>query len=189
MADDDARFAQLTTVLRDAWNRLDQTERRDQEARAVFDQLVDVLVGRGLLNDGHRRNFERLRRSPPTSQRRVHLSLVEDKYTVPSADIDCAARMHLCRARCCTFTVALSKQDIEQRLLQFELEEPYLLRHDHRDGRCVHQDKSTGGCLVHHHRPATCRSYDCRNDRRIWEDFEKMIPAAEVATLIPPLEK
>ena len=43
------------------------------------------------------------------------------------------------------------------------------------DGRCVHLESS--GCNVYDKRPATCRLYDCRQDSRIWRDFEKRIPA------------
>jgi hypothetical protein len=32
---------------------------------------------------------------------------------------------------------------------------------------------------VYEHRPAICRTYDCRKDPRIWIDFEKRIPAPE----------
>jgi hypothetical protein len=30
---------------------------------------------------------------------------------------------------------------------------------------------------VHGQRPEACRVYDCRNDKRIWKDFEKRILA------------
>jgi hypothetical protein len=33
-----------------------------------------------------------------------------------------------------------------------------------------------------------CRGYDCREDRRIWLDFEKRIPAPDLAAVVPPLE-
>ena len=34
-------------------------------------------------------------------------------------------------------------------------------------------------CQVHAYRPYVCRAYDCRNDKRIWLDFDQMIPAPD----------
>jgi Fe-S-cluster containining protein len=188
VSDDDSHIDRLTSVVREACQRIEQGERRDQETLTVIEHLVNILVGRGILNEGHKKNLQRMRESAPASERKVRLTVIEDKYLVPNSDIDCASRIHICQARCCTFAVPLSRQDVEQRVVQFEIDEPYLLRHDRRDGRCVHQDKKTGFCLVHHHRPALCRSYDCRHDRRIWEDFDKQIPAAEIVATVPKLE-
>jgi len=50
---------------------------------------------------------------------------------------------------------------------------PYLIRHD-ADGACTHLDRALGtGCTVYAQRPATCRTYDCRTDPRIWRDFAR----------------
>jgi hypothetical protein len=35
----------------------------------------------------------------------------------------------------------------------------------------------SGGCTVYDDRPGTCREYDCREDKRVWIDYEKRIPA------------
>ena len=34
-----------------------------------------------------------------------------------------------------------------------------------------------GACTAYDYRPSTCRTYDCREDRRVWIDFEARIPA------------
>jgi Fe-S-cluster containining protein len=43
------------------------------------------------------------------------------------------------------------------------------------DGYCVHIDKTTCKCRIWKKRPVPCRGFDCRNDKRIWLDFEKMV--------------
>jgi Fe-S-cluster containining protein len=113
--------------------------------------------------------------APPTPPAIV-LAEVADKHQVASAEVDCAARMHLCHGRCCGFDVALSRQDLEEDRLRFRIDRPYWLAQGD-DGYCVYQARDSGGCGVHARRPAACRSYSCRDDPRVWIDFERMIPA------------
>jgi hypothetical protein len=139
--------------------------------------LVSILIGRGVLNEGHARHLERIARRPDlTNAPKVRLRTYGDKYTVTGEDVDCGARMHLCKARCCTLKIELSTQDIEEGKLKWQLEQPYLLVKD-ADGYCSYLDRSDGRCGVHGHRPSTCREYTCRYDRRIWLDFDNRIPA------------
>jgi Fe-S-cluster containining protein len=103
-----------------------------------------------------------------------------DKYAIHELpDIDCDARIPLCRARCCTLHFPLSNQDLDERVVKWDYLKPYIIRQREDDGYCVHNDPSTKGCTVYHHRPAVCRTYDCRQDKRIWIDFEKRIPAID----------
>jgi Fe-S-cluster containining protein len=44
------------------------------------------------------------------------------------------------------------------------------------DGYCIHIERGTCGCTIYENRPVPCRAFDCRNDKRIWVDFEKQIP-------------
>lgn len=101
---------------------------------------------------------------------------VPDKYAVASPEIDCAARIHLCRARCCTLTFALSTQDLDEGIVRWDYARPYLIA-SRPDGACTHCHPTTGACGVYQHRPAPCRAYDCRADKRIWQDFDARIPA------------
>jgi Fe-S-cluster containining protein len=41
----------------------------------------------------------------------------------------------------------------------------------------VHWDRDSGGCTIHAQRPHICRQYDCRNDKRVWLDFEQRVAA------------
>jgi Fe-S-cluster containining protein len=103
-----------------------------------------------------------------------------DKYAIKELpDIDCDARIPLCRARCCTLHFPLSNQDLDERVVKWDYLKPYVIRQRETDGYCVHNDATTKGCTVYHHRPAVCRTYDCRKDKRIWIDFEQRIPAID----------
>jgi Fe-S-cluster containining protein len=115
----------------------------------------------------------------------VQVDTTADKYTLTDLpQIDCASRLHLCKARCCKLTFALSFQDLDERVAQWEYSLPYRIRHK-RNGYCVHHDESSGGCGIYPNRPGVCRKYDCRKDPRIWIDFEKSIPAPEESATDP----
>ncbi len=173
----DAIYASLTAAMRRVE---DARGRTDQELAALQAQLaliVDVLVGSGQLGEGHRKLLQRVAKKAAEATRpRVRLRLFIDKYAVQCPDIDCPSLIPLCRARCCSLSFELTSQDLDEGKVRWELEEPYLIRHE-RDGFCSHLARPEGGCTIYEHRPATCRSFDCREDRRIWLDFEKRIPA------------
>jgi Putative zinc- or iron-chelating domain len=95
-----------------------------------------------------------------------------DKYAFRGgASIDCENHIHLCKAACCKLPFALSRQDVEEGIVRWEFSAPYLIAHG-KDGYCQHLDREKKCCSVYAHRPLPCRGYDCRNDRRIWLDFE-----------------
>ncbi len=100
-----------------------------------------------------------------------------DKYALLDLPrIDCATLLPLCRARCCSLVFALAPQDLVEGVVRFDPARPYRIAR-RASGDCVHHDGER--CGVYAHRPAPCRRYDCRNDPRIWHDFEARIPAAE----------
>ncbi|HEU5058846.1 MAG TPA: hypothetical protein VFU21_20070 [Kofleriaceae bacterium] len=98
-----------------------------------------------------------------------------DKRDLASPDIPCAELIPLCKARCCTLIFRLSTQDLDEGIVRWDYGKPYWNRR-RDDGYCVH-NQAPGGCDVYDDRPAPCRSFDCREDKRIWTDFEKRIPA------------
>ncbi|MFT3696603.1 MAG: YkgJ family cysteine cluster protein [Kofleriaceae bacterium] len=107
---------------------------------------------------------------------RVSLDLGGDKYTTQSTAPNCEELLHLCRARCCTLSFALSTQDLDEGVIRWDYGQPYLIRQRESDGYCVHCDPDDLACTVHQHRPRVCRAYDCRDDARIWIDFAQKIP-------------
>jgi Fe-S-cluster containining protein len=139
----------------------------------------ELLVERGLVDaqDLAMRQLREMERQVARAHQQLLVDLGEpgDKYAVVGPEIDCAARLPLCRARCCTLTFALSQQDLDERVVRWDYGRPYQIgRRD--DGWCVHHE-GDGRCGVYAQRPAPCRRFDCRGDTRIWLDFERRIPA------------
>ncbi|MDB4960544.1 MAG: hypothetical protein JWP01_543 [Myxococcales bacterium] len=116
---------------------------------------------------------------------RVALDPDPDKYTVEPVAIPCAELIPLCEGRCCSYTFSLSTQDLDEGVIRFDYGQPYMIRQRSSDGYCVHNDPATRGCTAHAHRPKVCRTYDCRNDKRVWIDYENRIPAPRDRPYIP----
>ncbi|MBC7974764.1 MAG: YkgJ family cysteine cluster protein [Myxococcales bacterium] len=171
----------VANALRDLDRRQRETAEAVSGVRARLDALVDVLVAKELLTAGHQKHLERCAKNAGEERPKVRLRMYDpDKYNMIHGEpVDCADRIPLCKGRCCKLTIVLSEQDLDEGKLQWELQEPYVLRRG-KDGRCVYQDRNTGFCGNYEHRPATCRSYSCKDDRRIWIDFENKIPAPPI---------
>ncbi|CAN5279595.1 hypothetical protein BH11MYX1_BH11MYX1_26040 [soil metagenome] len=107
---------------------------------------------------------------------RVSLDLGGDKYATPPSAPPCDELIHLCRARCCTFSFALSTADLDEGVIRWDYGQPYLIRQRESDGYCVHCDPDSRTCSVHAQRPRVCRSYDCSTDARIWIDYAQRLP-------------
>ena len=105
-------------------------------------------------------------------------SSIEDKYQCATPDIPCEELLPICRAACCSLTFYLSHQDLDEGTVRWDYKRPYFIRRK-ADGTCFHLDGAK--CSVYECRPGVCRSFDCRNDSRIWKDYEKRIPAAPAA--------
>lgn len=108
---------------------------------------------------------------------RVSIDVGDDKYTVTPAPVPCDELIPLCHARCCKLSFSLSTADLDEGVIRWDYGQPYLIRQRASDGYCVHHDPDSHGCTVHQYRPRVCRVYDCRNDARIWIDYDKRIPA------------
>ena len=108
----------------------------------------------------------------------------QDKYTFQEKEvrIDCENRIHLCKAACCRLSFPLSMQDIDEGVIKWDLRSPYLIAQD-ADGYCQHMEKNTCRCTVYENRPIPCRAYDCRNDQRIWLDFENKVVNPDIGKL------
>ena len=153
------------------------------DVAATLTALVDTLVAHGLLPQAE---YERRRHRALDAQKQliddqpeVHFGKAVDKYALGELpDIDCASLLPLCKARCCTLSVYCSAQDLDERVVQWDYSRPYRIR-KRDDGYCVHSEPETRRCGVYSQRPATCRTYDCRDDHRIWVDFERRIPVEE----------
>ncbi len=151
------------------------------EVTAFSYALIELLMEQGIiteddLNERKRKIAKKLvenfRESGMGILRQEHES---DKYTFQKeVNIDCENRVHLCKAACCRLPFALSQQDVEEGIVKWDFETPYMIAHK-PDGYCVHNENHSCSCMVYKNRPLPCRGYDCRNDKRIWNDFEKRI--------------
>ena len=152
---------------------------QSNEAFAGIMALADLLVRRGVIDEEEfsaaRENARRQIEGFP--QPKVRLASMGDKYApTESIDIDCAARIPFCQARCCTFNFYLTAQDLDEGVARWDYGNPYWIKRE-ADGYCTHCDRATLGCTIHADRPHVCRRYDCRHDPRVWIDFDACIPA------------
>ena len=163
-------------------SRLSANTSKILEARAFLYALIELLSEKGLLSieelDERKRIVgERLIEKLQQSGNGVMLQDPEyDKYNFQQeVAIDCENRVHLCQAACCRLPFALSKQDIHEGVVRWNLGQPYLIDQG-KDGYCNHLERSACSCTIHQYRPVPCRAFDCRNDQRIWLDFARKIP-------------
>lgn len=152
--------------------------------------LIELLEEKGILtvaevDDRKKVVADRLvRKFKDEGMGAVYQDPERDKYSFDKEiEIDCAGRVHLCKAACCRiFGFALSRQDISEGVIRWDLGHPYMICKD-EDGYCGHLDRATYQCSVREHRPVPCRGFDCRNDERIWLDFENRVINPDIGKL------
>ena len=66
-------------------------------------------------------------------------------------------------------------EDIREGIVCWDLWGCFISLTTVNDGYCNHLDRHTFGCIVDKNRSVSCRAFDCRQDKRIWLDFENMI--------------
>jgi Fe-S-cluster containining protein len=161
--------------------QLDANVMRIYQASVHIYALIDLLVDTGIIKKG---DFEKrmalvdkhLKESYKETRVGVliHEQADADKYQLKDLpEIDCESRKHICHTACCGFTFSLSIQDIHEGV-RWNLANPFVsVRGD--NGYCVHWQPDGMRCSLYERRPLSCRTYDCRNDPRIWVDFDKKI--------------
>jgi Fe-S-cluster containining protein len=163
-----------------SYRQLDTNATKLYEASANIYSLIELLVAKGIVG------IDELDQRKKAVEKRLNDSFKEagigvrvqnakiDKYSLEAeAEIDCENRKHICRTACCALAYALSPQDIREGI-RWSLGKPFMNARG-ADGYCVHLHQDTLTCSIYEKRPAVCRQYSCRNDRRIWLDFDKMI--------------
>jgi hypothetical protein len=144
----------------------------------VVDALVSVLVAHGIVD---KNELASRIPWPEARPRQAYQPAVEvktgvaGKHSIESPPIDCVSLLPICKARCCRLTVHLAYEDVADGF-DWVFERPYELRRDRGTGYCTNH-RADSGCARYHARPGTCRAFDCRNDMRIWADFDNKIPA------------
>ena len=173
--------------LRFAHIMLTVNQSQGREAIAAVAALSELLVRKGVVEEAELDAARDSARDQLAAmpQPRVRLAEMGDKYAAGTAvEIDCASRIPLCQARCCTFAFYLTAQDLDEGVARWDYGNPYWIR-QRADGYCVHCDPASRACGIHARRPHVCRTYDCRNDPRVWIDFDRRIPAPMPEPLAP----
>ncbi|MFQ6029014.1 MAG: YkgJ family cysteine cluster protein [Dehalococcoidia bacterium] len=162
-------------------NRANANTTEVHQSTADIQALVEILVERGVLN---RETLEKRRQEAAQRLRRQYIergmAVAMQEFNVSKyefkggVEIDCENRVHLCKAACCRLPLALSKEDVKEGAVRWDLGQPYMLARN-KDGYCNHLNRATHQCTVYANRPIPCRGYDCRKDKRIWSDFENKI--------------
>jgi Fe-S-cluster containining protein len=162
-------------------NRANANTNRALETATFLFALVELMAEKGVLAieelDARKDQIaDRVQRRFLSKGMGVVLQDPEqDKYTFEAeAHVDCENRVHLCKAACCRMIFPLSRQDIAERIVMWDLEAPYMIAQT-EDRYCRHLDRTACRCTVRAHRPIPCRAYDCRNDPRIWSDFANYV--------------
>lgn len=186
--DGDEADTELRRALLYVHDQLGLGASKHQDLSAHVYALTEALIGAGVvkLADLEKRRADAREQMMESARAQWEgaevLAETTDKYTVSGPAIDCASRTHLCKAACCRLDFALSRQDLAEGVVRWDVHRPYRIRRK-ADGSCQHSDPATKACGVHAQRPLVCRRYDCRQDARIWEDFEKRIPNGKLAAL------
>lgn len=180
-SDDDLRWGLVY-----AHDRANANTTELEQAAATIEALVELLVEAGLeperLEAARARATERVRRR--FTER--GMATVRQDFEVPKREfaegpvIDCASRVELCGAACCRLAVGLSGEDVREGVLRWDPGNPYALERGD-DGWCAHMERGACRCTVYEARPIPCRGFDCRQDQRIWLDFEGRIPNPALA--------
>ncbi|MCX6674685.1 MAG: YkgJ family cysteine cluster protein [Methanothrix sp.] len=150
------------------------------ETMVDLNALIDLLISKGFISSrefGQRREMSRrsLEEEFARDPLQVVLDPTPDKYSVQSVSVNCSKRMDLCKGRCCMLSVPLSAQDLEEGIVQCNYGMPFTVAVSER-GYCIHFDMDGKRCTIYENRPVVCRTYNCRDDNRIWQDFEAEIP-------------
>lgn len=160
-------------------NALSRQAERINEIESFLYGLIDTLISKDQLEQ---KTFEaiaqRVRNEILQKGEHFHAGIAvrvdgNEKKENDFVPVNCAERIHLCKAACCKLNFALSVNEIESGKVKWDLGEPYFIRHS-KSGYCTHLDHGECGCSIYHDRPKVCRQYSCANDERIWKDFEKM---------------
>lgn len=166
---------------------LSDTNRNLLSASTAAFALADLLIEREIIDEGEfkaRRDQVQALLLEQAQQHGLGLFVNEqnqDKYALTDLpQINCAERLHLCKAACCLLIFPLSRQDVEEGIARWDFGRPYWNLRD-RTGYCVHNDPEKHSCHIYNERPAPCRVYDCRQDKRIWLDFDAMTINPELA--------
>jgi Fe-S-cluster containining protein len=162
-----------------AHTALSNNAERINEAESILYGLTDLMIEKGAVtSDEVLRAAAKVRGEMeakgetigPGVALRVDGDEEKDDGFVP---VNCAQRIHICKAVCCRLQFALSAKEVESGKVKWDLGRPYHIRQE-STGYCTHNDPEKKSCRIYHDRPTVCRRYSCAKDERIWKNFEEM---------------
>lgn len=169
-------------------NLLASSNQEGTEAnRILLYSLIEVLVSKGVIHvhelENRRKMLVESLNQNDEQKPKIHLLDAPDKYDQDNEiiiDMDCKKNHSICKGMCCTLWFALSVQDLDEGIVKWDYSNPYGIAQD-QDGYCVHFNRANHSCSIYENRPLICRAFDCREDKRIWIDFEKKVINPELA--------
>jgi hypothetical protein len=163
--------------------RINNNTSKVLESTSFLYALIELLNEKGLLSieeldERKKQVAERLvRKFVESGIGLIYQDPEYDKYSFQDgASVDCQSKLGVCKALCCKIPFALSKQDVDERIVSWDFGRPYIIAHD-EDGYCVHLNRETYGCAIYEHRPVPCCGFDCQNSEKwqLWLDFDNNI--------------
>ena len=158
---------------------LSQSADRIHEAESFLYGLLDVLIEKKMVTQDEviqatRKVRHEMAEKGQTLGPGIALRIDgDDDKKDDFVPVNCAERLPICKAVCCSLSFALTAEEVESGEIKWDLGEPYYIRQE-STGCCTHLDPNKG-CSIYENRPGVCRQYSCANDERIWNDFDKMI--------------
>lgn len=153
--------------------------------RITIDALAQTLLDKKLIDPGELEDARGASRTRIDEQNRAAtFPVAAPESGLEPVTIPCEENLATCKAACCRLLFPLTTREVADGRIRWSYQAPYLIRQE--AGRCVHND-ARGRCDSYAARPGFCRTYDCRNDARIWKDYATRTPSDEVAAL-PPRE-
>lgn len=189
-------FDEVAKGLKYTHLRINSNTSKTLESTSFLYALIEILHEKGLLtieeiDERKKQVAERLVQKFKNSGIGLMYQDPEfDKYTFKhESEVNCLERIHICKAICCKFPFALSRQDVEEGIVRWDFSRPYVIAHD-TDGYCVHLDRKTYQCTVRDYRPVPCRGFDCRNNKKwpVWKTFSQMIINPDIEQKIKQFE-
>lgn len=162
-------------------NRAKKNTAQVHNANATLHAMIELLLEKGIIDKGElgvrQTKISKILKKTYIQQG-MAVAMQEfdvSKYEFKGrAETDCDNYIPLCKAACCKLPLALSKEDVQEGIIRWELGNPYIISHN-GSGYCAHMIIENFRCKVYDHRPIPCRGYDCRKDERVWLDFKKRI--------------
>jgi len=94
----------------------------------------------------------------------------DESANEPDSDVPCHKVIKKCKAKCCSFIFALTKEEVKLGRVKTNPHKPYFIARD-EDSYCPHLDRDSYECSVWENRPLRCRRYDCRDfTEDVWPD-------------------